>query len=193
MKKIIFLTVLILVYSIASAQNTEKDTEFRISFEGGLGSTINFYSSPKTDTMTGLIDNGGFSRVPLYFNISGIFPIYDNLSAVITAADFFDLFIFDSGNMMLNTVQFYPSLRYKTAMDGLFVQAGWGFALLAPSTELSYNGGIEWGSSVHVSVLYRFNKVSGRIVPETGIGFSRTELFSSEISSITLFFDFYLK
>ena len=199
MKKI-FPTILVLFTILSFAWGEGEDTEkpFHLSFEGGLGTAFNKYTSEKTTSMTGIIKNAGFSSgfssAPLYINISGLYELYNNLSIVLTAADFFDLFLVGNESLVLNTFKLYPSIQYAVPfLRGLLFEAGWGFALLFPSTELAYNGGIEPGSTVHLSFIYRFTGVKGRLLPEAGLRLSRSELKESSITSMVLFFDMFLK
>ncbi len=199
MKKI-FPFILILFVTLSPAWGEGEDTAkpFHLSFEGGLGTAYNKYTSEKVTSMTGIINtagfSSGFSNTPLYINISGIYGLYDNLSIVLTAADLFDLFLVDNNSLILNTFKLYPSIRYTAPfLEGLFFEAGWGLALLVPATKLSYSGGAEPGSTVHLSAIYRFSGSKGRIVPEAGLRLSRSELRESGISSIVLFFNMFLK
>ncbi len=192
MKKI---SALLLVIIIAAASwGEETDRSFHLSFEGGIGSALNFYASHKTDTMTGYTDNPDFTNIPLYINLSGLYALYSNFQITLTAADLFNFYTSSGGNLMLNTIQLYPSIRYDLPfMEELFLETGWGFALLIPSTQLSYNGSLEPGSTFQASVIYRFTGIKKPLLPEAGFRFSRTELLSSEITSLILFFNIYLK
>ncbi len=162
------------------------------AIEAGLGPAINFYSSEKTDTMTGLIDAGGYSRLPMFFNISAVFDIYENLQAVASMSDLLDIYMFDDGNLTLNTLSVNPAIRYLLPIKGFFVETGWGLAILFPSTDLSYNGGVEAGSVFQFTAGYKF-KAKKRLAPAAGIRFSRSELLESSITSIALFADLYFR
>lgn len=192
MKKI---SAFILVLTITTASWGESTSSgFHLSLEGGIGSALNFYTSPKTDTMTGYTDNPDFANIPLYINISGLYSLYSNFQILLTAADLFNFYTSSGGNLVLNTIQLYPSIRYDLPiLEGLFLETGWGFAILIPSTQLSYNGSVEAGSTFQASIIYRFTGIKKPLLPEAGFRFARTELLSSEITSLVLFFNIYLK
>jgi len=162
------------------------------TLEAGFGTAVNFYSSEKTDTMTGLIDAGGYSRLPLFFNISAVFDIYENLKAAASLSDLFDVYMFDDGNLTLNTFTVNPAIRYLLPFPGFYLETGWGLAILFPSTDLSYNGGVEAGSVFQFTAGYKFKKKK-RLAPAAGIRFSRSELLESSITSIALFADLYFR
>ncbi len=189
MKKIVLITVFIITAAACFSENSVSESPSKpvFFFEGGIGTSYSFYSSANTDTMVGIIDTGGYSRVPLYFNVLAGLSIYDNLSVLLTVADVFDRFSFSSDYLQLNTLQIYPGLQYISPVKGLMFELGWGLALLLPDTNMSYNGGIEQGSVVQFSAVYQFYQLNGRLLPKTGLRISHSELINSKITSLILF------
>ncbi len=192
MKKSISILLLsfLFVFSAFSEEKPKGTSQF--FFGGGLGSGFNIYSSTNLDTVTGIIGDGGYTRVPLYFNIYGGLAIYDNLNILLTLSDIFERFIKSSDYLQLNILQFYPSLQYVTPIKGLSVDLGWGMGLLIPGTNIaSYNtafsGGVEQGSAFQFSAAYTFYQISGHLIPLAGVRIIHEELINSTITSIILF------
>ncbi len=185
------LSILFLLVSLWGFSEEQPPQKISFLLGGGFGSAFNMYASTNTDTMTGIIDTGNYSRVPLYFDIYGGIKVFDNFNAVLTIADIFERFISSSSYLQLNILQLYPSLQYLTPVKGLSASAGWGIGLLVPSTNISsYNTSlntVEPGSVFQLSVKYQFYQVKGRLLPEAGIRLSHCELINSTITSIILF------
>ncbi len=191
-RKLLFTILFLLIsFMVFSEGQTQKKPRFFLG--GGFGSSYNTYSSPNTDTMTGVIDTGEYSRMPLYFSLYGGIPVYDNLNATMTFADIFERFVSSADYLQLNILQLYPSLEYSTPVKGLSFSAGWGFALLIAGTDIpwyntSLDNGIEQGSVFQISAKYRFYHLKhGRFQPEAGVRLSHCELLNSTVTSFIFF------
>ena len=192
MRELIFsvLCIFLCIFSVFGQDSTEAkvtSSDFSESiYQIGIGSAYSFYF-PRIETTVDAMDSTSLNRIP--FSIDFLYgrKLSNSTAWTVALTTSIDNFSASSESLQIYSFLLTGGFQYLPFKKGLILGVDAGLTMIIPNTDLSYDGGIEFGSGFAFDIGYLFDGMKfskAGITPGLGIKLIHSELISGRVNQI---------